>query len=224
MLQKRKTRRGQGFVPGAFSAFFILTVSGIVILREDEAINPDLERAQAMEPTKDQLAAASKYLAVFEESWQASHAEAMRLCDFEERLAQAVKVFELVDELIQQQRGSVFRGLTEPSIAVEKAEKEAYSLWLALIDEDIPQLEALENTYRTVQGADRLRVCREKAIRSLQNWQPARPALAMGSRVMEFDAEDADQIRELLNAPMGSPGRPTQPPRPLQTGDPSVPR
>jgi hypothetical protein len=174
--------------------------------------------------TQSRLSAARKYLAVFEESWQARHAEAMRLRDFEEELAQAVKVFELVDELIHQQRESVFRGFTEPSPELDKAEKEAYSLWLGLIDQDMPRLEALENTYQTVDGADRLRACRDRAIHFLQTWQPARPALAMGSRIVDFDEEDADRIREILNSPAGSPGRPTRQPRALPTGDPSVPR
>lgn len=175
-----------------------------------------------MDATQNRLSAARKYLAVFEESWQASHDAAMQLRDFEEAAAEAVKVFELVDGLIQDRRESVFRGLTEPAQEIDKVEKEPYSIWLDLVDADMPYLKELEKTYQLVEGADRLRACRDRAVRFLQNWQPARPALAAGSRVMEFDDSDADRIRALLNSPAGSPGRPTRPPRALPSSDPSL--
>lgn len=177
-----------------------------------------------MDATQSRLSAARKYLAVFEESWQASHADAMRLRDFEEGLAHAVKVFELVDGLIQQHREDVFRGVAEPNPEVDIAEKDGYSLWLKLIDEDLPKLEELERTYHVVEGADQLRTCRARAIQFLQNWQPAKPALAVGSRVIDFDEEDADQIRGLLNAPTGAVGRPARPARSLANSDPSAQR
>ena len=51
---------------------------------------------------------------------------------------------------------------------------------------------------------------------------PAVPASAVGSRVIDFAEEDADQIRALLDSPAGAPGRPTRPPRSVPTSDPSL--
>ena len=66
-----------------------------------------------MTATRTRLASARRYLEVFEESWKADHDGAMRCPDFEETLVEAVKVFELVDELVQWRRECVFRGVEE---------------------------------------------------------------------------------------------------------------
>jgi hypothetical protein len=174
-----------------------------------------------MSPTRTKLSAARRYLEVFEESWHADHAAAMQCRDFEEALAEAVKVFELVDELVRLRRESVFRGLQQPEPALDEDEKAVYMQWLSLIERDTPQLEAFEKSFGAIEGAEKLRTCLARAREFLARWAPAVPSRAAGSRALEFSKDDADQFRALLDSPAGAAGRPTRPPRPLPAGDPS---
>jgi hypothetical protein len=175
-----------------------------------------------MTETRTRLSAARRYLDVLEESWKADHDTAMRRRAVEEKLAEATKVFELVDELVRLRRESVFRGLQDPVPQLDEEEKTLYAEWLALVEPDFARLEELEQTNGVIEGAERYRSCREKARTFLAKWHPAVPAMAVGSRVIEFSEEDADQIHAVLHSPAGSPGRPTHPPRSVSEGDPSL--
>jgi hypothetical protein len=146
----------------------------------------------------------------------------MECRDVEESLSEAAKVFQLVHELIQARRACVYRGLAEPNAQLDQEEKQLYTDWLALIDGDMARLEALESTYGTIEGANEIRACRDSARAFLERWTPAVPARAVGSRVIDFSEEDADQIRAALNGPPGTPGQSTRPARSLPTGDPSL--
>jgi hypothetical protein len=175
-----------------------------------------------MAEQRTRLASARRYLEVFEESWKADHDDAMRCRDFEEIAAEATKVFELVDELVRQRRECVFRGLQDPNPQLDEEEKNLYADWLRLTEEDVPHLEGLEKTYGVVEGAERLRACREKARTFLAKWAPAVPSMAVGLRVHDLTEEDADELRALLNAPPGAPGRLKWEPRSVPPGDPSA--
>src|SRR5207249_3881646 len=138
----------------------------------------------------------------------------------EETLVEAVKVFELVDELVRWRRECVFHGVEEPNPQLDEEEKALYTDWLALVEDGMPRLETLEK-YGIVEGADWQRATRERARSFLARWRPAALSTAVGLRVLEFSEEDADQIYALLNSPKGAPGRPTRPPRSVPRGDPS---
>jgi hypothetical protein len=172
-----------------------------------------------MTGTRNRLRCARKYLEAFEESWTTDHKAAMDCHDFEERLREAVRVFELMDDLVRVRRQCVFRGVEEPNAELDQAEKELYESWLRLMDEDVGQLEELERTFGSVEGAEAFRTCRERAHSFLASWAPAVLSMAVGSRVIEFSEEDADQLRALLNAPAGAPGQPKLEPRSIPTGD-----
>jgi hypothetical protein len=175
-----------------------------------------------MTATRSRLSSARKYLEVFEESWLEDHDAAMHCRALEKKLAEAIMVFQLVDRLIQRRREDVFRGVEEPNPKLDEDEKALYTRWLAFMEEHLPRVEELERAFGVVEGADRLRATLDKARSFLAGWAPAAPALAVGSRVIEFSEEDADQIHALLESPAGSPGRPTRPPRSVPPGDPSL--
>ncbi len=175
-----------------------------------------------MAAKRDRLAAARNYLQVFEASWKADHDQAMQCRDFEESLAEAVKVFQLVGELIRLRRESVYRALTVPNPKLDHEEKQLCMDWLGLIEEKWPRLEAHEKTYGVVEGAEEFRKCRDQARAFLTNWAPAVPAKAIGSHALEFCEEDADQLQALLQSPAAAPGRPTRPSRSVANGDPSL--
>jgi hypothetical protein len=172
-----------------------------------------------MTGTRNRLRRARKYLEAFAESWKLDHAVAMDCCDFEEHLTEAVRVFELVDDLVRLRRACVFRGVEEPNTELDQAERELYEGWLRLIEEDVGQLEELERTFGTVEGMDAFRACQQRARSFLANWAPAILAKAIGSRMIEFSEEDADQLRALLEAPPGSSGRPKLDPRSIPIAD-----
>jgi hypothetical protein len=174
-----------------------------------------------MTATRTRLASARRYLEVFEESWKADHDGAMRCRDFEETVVEAVKVFELVDELVRWRRECVFRGVEEPNPQLDEEEKALFTDWLALVEDAMPRLEALEKTYGIVKGADRLRACRERARSFLAQWRPAVLSMAVGLRMQELTEEDAEELRALLEQPSPA-GRPRWEPRPIPPGDPSL--
>ena len=175
-----------------------------------------------MPPFQNPFANARKHLELFEETWKPDHEEAMRCRDFEEFLAEATMVFGLLNDVCHLRREYVYRGMEEPNAEHDTAEKELYGRWLAMVESEIGRLEALEQSFGIVEGADKLRGCICDARSFLQNWMPAVQALALGSRVVEFSGEDADQIQALLKAPPGSPGRPTRAARSIPKGDPSL--
>jgi hypothetical protein len=175
-----------------------------------------------MTATRSRLSSARKYLEAFEESWQTDHDAAMHCREVEKKLAEAVMVFELVDRLVDRRREGVFRGVEEPNPKLDEDEKALYTRWLTLIEEYLPRLEEMERTFGVMEGADRLRATLDRARSFLAEWAPAAPALAVGSRLIEFSEEDADQVHALLESPAGSPGRPTRPPRSVPPGDQSL--
>jgi hypothetical protein len=168
------------------------------------------------------LASARRYLEVFEDSWKSDHAQAMQCREFEESLAEAAKVFQLMHELIQMRRTAVYRGLIEPLPELDREEKQLYTDWLGLVDVDMASVETLEETFGPLEGAAEFRACRDAARAFLARWMPAVPAKAVGSRVIDFSEEDADQLRAALNGPPGTPGQSTHPARSLLTGDSSL--
>jgi hypothetical protein len=172
-----------------------------------------------MVTTMDSLAVARRHLDVLEESWSADHAAALECRELEAWLAEAAMVFDLIDLLTHLRREGVFRGLEEASPERDVVEKDLHGRWLSLVGQQLPRLATLEKTFGVVEGAERLRTCHERAASFLATWSPAAVACAVGSRVIEFSEEDADQIRTLLHSPPGSPGRP---PYKLPEGDPSL--
>jgi hypothetical protein len=175
-----------------------------------------------MDRTQNRLHRARKYLETFEESWRADHEAAMDCRDFEEGLAEAVKVFGLVDALIRVRREAVFRGLEETNAELDQAEKKLFQDWMAMTEESLTQLAEFETTFGAAEGADAFRACRERAKAFLANWAPAVPSTAMGSRSVDLSEEDADDIHALLNSPPGATGRPKLEPRSVPRGDETV--
>jgi hypothetical protein len=175
-----------------------------------------------MATTRTRFDSAQKHLKLFEDSWKTDHEAAMRCRDFEEYLAEAVMVFGLLDDVSQLRREYIYRGLEEPNAEIDATEKDLYGRWLAMVEDDICNLETLQQSFGVVEGADKFWACIQKTRSFLQTWAPAVQAKALGSRVVEFSEEDADQIKALLNSPPGSPGRLCKPIRSLPKGDRSL--
>lgn len=174
-----------------------------------------------MAETRTRLSSARRHLEVFEESWKTDHDQAMQCRDFEDMLAEAVMVFQLVDEMVHRRRRAVFHAFWEPNPQLDEEEKQLYTTWLKLMEQDLPKLAELEKTF-TVEGADRFRACVESARTFLAKWAPAVPSMAVGLRVHDLTEEDAEELRALLNAPPGAPGRLKWEPRSIPPGDPSA--
>jgi hypothetical protein len=175
-----------------------------------------------MQTASNRLEAARKYLQVFEESWQADHQSAMECRDVEDRLAEAVRVFDLVYDLVLRRRQCVYRGLVEANPAFDQEEKKLFGDWLALADQLTQRLAEFEPNFGTLAGAEELRTCRDKAHAFLTSWVPAVAAKAVGSRVIDFSEADAKEIHALLKSPAGALGRPARPPRSLPEADSSL--
>jgi hypothetical protein len=175
-----------------------------------------------MDTSRNRLSAARRYLQVLEESWQADHQAAMECRDVEDRLAEAIRVFDLVYDLVLRRRQCVYRGLAESNPTLDGEEKKLFGDWVALADQLNLQLTKFESNFGTVQGADEIRTCLEKAHAFLARWVPAAAATAIGSRVIDFSETDAQQIHALLQSPAGAVGRPTRPPRSVPEANPSL--
>jgi len=126
---------------------------------------------------------------------------------FEERLAEAMKVIGLVDGLVRSRRENVFRGQEAANAELDAAEKNLFADLLPLMEETLRHLADFERTFGHVEAAAVFRDCHERVRTFLANWAPAAPSRAIGSRMMDFSEQDADEIHSLLEAPAGSPGR-----------------
>lgn len=168
------------------------------------------------------LSRARRYFDVFEDSWKTRHKAAMECRDFEENLGEAARVFDLVHDLILARREAVYRGVLEPDASLDQEERKLYEDWLALIESDLPRVKELEASFGELENAAAIRACTEKARAFLDSWTSALPATAVGSRVVDFSEDDADELGELLKSPPGAAGRPTRPPRSLPEGDSSL--
>jgi hypothetical protein len=65
-----------------------------------------------MNTTSERLSSARRYLD--------AHRAAMGCRDFEDRIAEAVRVFDLVHELVLRRRERVYRGVAEPNPAMDE--------------------------------------------------------------------------------------------------------
>jgi hypothetical protein len=153
-----------------------------------------------MERLGSRFDVACRHLAVFEETWKPAHAEAMACRDFEEFLAEAAKVFQLIEAIAKLRRKYIFRGLEEHLPEEDAAEKALYSMWLQGVESKISDLEALETTFGAIEGADQVRECVERARAFLANWRPPALSTAVGLRVWHVSDEEADRLRGMLNA------------------------
>jgi hypothetical protein len=174
-----------------------------------------------MAETRTRLSSVRRYLEVFEESWKTDHDAAMQCRYFEDMLAEAIMVFQFIDEMIRRRRRAVFHALQEANPQLDEEEKQLYTAWLTLVEQDRPQLEELEKTFATVEGADRFRACVESARTFLEKWAPAVPSTAVAHRAMDLTEEDAEELRAILSDPSKG-GRLKWEPRPIPNGDPSM--
>ncbi len=173
-----------------------------------------------MSASRSRLTSARRYLEVFEESRQANHRAAMQCKDLEDILAEAVMVFQFADEAVRRRRQAVFHGLQEPIPQLDEEEKQLYAGWVALVEPDLSQLEQMEKTFGTIEGADQFRACVDRARAFLTRWAPAVPSMAVAHRALDLTEEDAEELREVLGDPTRG-GRPRWEPRPAPKGDPS---
>ncbi len=174
-----------------------------------------------MAATRGWLSSARRHLDLFEESWKADHAAAMKCREAEEWIAEAVSLFELIDQLVQLRRRRVFHGSLEVNEELDAIERTLYQRWLTLVERATPRLVALEEAFGVVEGFDRFRACHDKALAFLSNWAPAVPSMAVAQRAGELTKEEADELRELHNNPQKG-GRPKWEPQSLPTGDASL--
>jgi hypothetical protein len=166
-------------------------------------------------------ASACRYLEVLEASWAGASGPDAVPQDVESVLAESVVVFRLVEELVRLRRDRVYLGIEEPNPIHDEDEKAVYIRWLALAEQGMSRLESLTKSFDAgLKGS--LAGCQERARSVVAGWTPAAPARAVGSRMIEFSEEDAEQIYALLRSPAGAPGRPAWPPRRVPDGDPSL--
>ena len=173
-----------------------------------------------MTSARTPLHAARKHLDVFDEAWEPNHLAAMECRDLEEWLAESVMVFELVDLLVQQRRKRVFQGLEEVNSGLDDMEKQLYERWLSIVDREMGRVGSREKAFAAVEGADRLRACRERARALLAVWAPSVPSMAVAHRALDLSEGDAAELQTLLRDPSKG-GRLKWEPIPVPPGDPS---
>jgi len=164
------------------------------------------EGIRKMSANRTWLVGAEKHIELLEESWEQEPEEPPRVREFEEFLAEAVMVFSLLDQVCRLRREYIYRGLEEPTAEGDASEKNLFGRRLAVAAKAIRKLEFLEQSLLAVERVERTRACLEIARSFLGTWTPAVQAMALGSRVVEFSDEDADQIHALLNSPPRSLG------------------
>jgi hypothetical protein len=175
-----------------------------------------------MTATTNRFTSARRHLDVLEEAWKADHVEAMRCRDLETILAQGVMVFQFIEWSNESWRERVYRGIEPLTSEDEQAIKSAYIRWLALTDEVATELVQLEAAFGIVENGDTIRDCQSRARRTLTKWVSPVLARSPAMRVWDVTEEEADELRELLNAPAGAPGRLKVEPKSIPVGDASV--
>ena len=175
-----------------------------------------------MSTMTSRFTSARRHLDVFEEAWKADHAEAMRCRNVETILAQGVMVFQFIEWSNESWRERVYRGIEPLTPADEQAIKSAFVRWLALTDEVTTELVQLEAAFGIVENGDTIRDCQTRARRTLANWVAPVLARSPAMRVWDVSEEEADELRDLLNSPAGSPGRLTCEPKSFPVSDASV--
>jgi hypothetical protein len=175
-----------------------------------------------MSATERGFTSAQRHLEVFEEAWRTDHEAAMRCRDGEGFLAEAVWVFRLIERLCRTWRDSVYRGLEQTDAELDRFLKGLYERWIQMTTATGPDLVRLERDFGFVEGAEEFRECLARAETELATWAPARPARSPALRTWDVTTEEADELRTLLEAPPGSPGKLNWEPKPIPPGDPST--
>jgi hypothetical protein len=165
---------------------------------------------------------ARRQLETFEEAWQQDHAEAMQCRDFEASIELGVWVFDYLDHVYQTLREQIYRGITEGTPELTESEKTCYERWLHVADSMTDPLQQLQDTFGVVEGVAEFQKRIELARERLRDWKPAALARSTAARVWDVSEEEADQIHNLLNTPLGAPGRLTHKPKALPPGDASM--
>jgi hypothetical protein len=78
--------------------------------------------------------------------------------------------------------------------------KTLYGMWLQQVESKVSDLKALETAFGAIEGADQVRECVQRAKAFLANWRAPALSTAVGLRVWQVSDEEADQLRDILNA------------------------
>jgi hypothetical protein len=151
-----------------------------------------------------------RQIAVYEESWQQDHDEAMRCRDLEDGLAVGVALFHLIERIDQSWRDRVFRGAEPFQAEDDAAIRLLYELWLHPSGRITARIEQFEAKFENVERAGEFRVCRRRALETLAAWSPPALSAAVGLREMTLGAEAAGELQALLDRPPASPVRPSR--------------
>ena len=166
---------------------------------------------------------AMRHLDIYE-AWKADHDWAMACRDLEEWLSETVRVFEMIkyEDLVA--RIQVMGGLQPASEAagVEQFFHAAYERWLTIARSGASELQACRRRFAQVDHADEYETCVRFAEAVVAGRPPATFALAAGSRFDELTEEEAEELRGILNAPPGSPGKLNWEPKKVPDGDASL--
>jgi hypothetical protein len=173
-------------------------------------------------PTKHR-SRAQKHLDVYE-PWQAEHELAMACRDVEEWLNEGVRVFEMIRYEDRVYRIGVTGGLfpTNEAAEVEEVFQERYRQWLTVARSGAATVRACRQRFAHVDHADEYEECMQFAEGVVSGRPPATLARAAGARFDELTEEEADELRDLLKAPPGSPGKLNWEPKQVPDGDASL--
>ena len=156
---------------------------------------------------------------VREESWKAAYKEAEGCHFFELALDSTLAVFRFIREIEKSWREAVYRGIEAPSDGKDEWLREGFSLWLSLANEMDKSLRGFELRGYGIESAIEFRQTVESTRLALAVWVPPLPARSPLMREEDISDEEAAELRALLEAPSGSPGKLRIAPRKLPEGD-----
>lgn len=173
-------------------------------------------------PTKHR-SRAQKHLDVYE-PWQEDHELAMACRDLEEWLNEGVRVFEMIRYEDRVARIGITGGLfpSEDAAEIERWFRDKYTRWLGIARSGADAVRACRQRFAHVDHADEYEKCVRFAEGVASGRPPATLARAAGARFDELTEEEADELRDLLKAPPGSPGKLAWEPKKVADGDVSL--
>jgi hypothetical protein len=156
-----------------------------------------------------------------EEPWKAAAREAEGVYHYERALGMVISLFDIVAELNKSWRDAVYRAAEPFDRQKESFIKHLIARWRDLANAFMRTADFHERGYEIERAAE-LQRCRDTAEETLAKWVSPRPSASPAMHIDDVSEDEADALRDVLDAPPGSPGKLKIKPQSLPQGDPSL--
>lgn len=134
------------------------------------------------------------------------------LClDLQDWIAEGLGILAFIDRGWWMVRKAAFHGWAPPEEVADRAAdvRALYLDWLGKVRRSFPAIAEVENDFKVgeINGLDNFRLRFAETEKVVGEWKAPGPAMSPAMRHHDFTAEEAKELKALLAAPPGSPGK-----------------